>query len=243
MNKVAGITLAVAFMCGGSAAALAAPQKSLVRGTIESASGHTLVMKTYGGKTENLQFNGKTAFVSVVPGHLKQVTSGEFVGIAATGGKNKLKAMEVVIFPDSMRGAGEGHYAWSVPGMVAAADRHQGASMPAGAPPVQGTMTNGTVTSVTSANGAPPVQGTMTNGTVVNSAGVSGEQKLTVSYSGGKHVNITVPVGAPVVHLVPASRSVLISGAKAFVVATKSGDGKLTAGLVAVGKDGLMPPM
>ncbi|MGH7057891.1 MAG: hypothetical protein ACREFZ_08410, partial [Acetobacteraceae bacterium] len=103
-------------------------------------------MKTYSGKTADLELSGKTKFISVLPAHLTDVKSGDFVGIGATGPESKITAMEIVIFPNAMRGTGEGHYAWSVPAAVAAADRHQSASPPAGAPPVQGTMTNATVT-------------------------------------------------------------------------------------------------
>ncbi|HEU0196309.1 MAG TPA: hypothetical protein VFQ88_03710 [Nevskiaceae bacterium] len=244
MYKSLGIACAVVVLCGASVTAVAAPlPPTRVRGTISSVTSHAVVLKTYAGHHRSFAVNGKTTFVSVVPGHLDQVKSGEFVGIAATGAKSSLKGLEVVIFPKSMRGAGEGHYPWSMPARVAAADQHQNSGMPAGAPPVQGTMTNGTVTNAAAGTVGPPVQGTMTNGTVKADAQVAGGRKLAITYNDGQHVNITVPADAPVVHLVPASRSIAIVGAKTFVVAVKAGDGKFNAALVAVGKEGLMPPM
>jgi hypothetical protein len=165
-----------------------------------------------------------------------------------------------------MRGTGEGHYPWSMPATVARADTQGNMqSSTAGAPPVrgtmtngtvadkaqsgsappvQGTMTNGTVASTTQPDSAPPVQGTMTNGTVASDVSATGGKKLTISYNNGEKVQVTVPPGAPVVRFVPAEKSVMTTGAKTFVTAsTSGGGGEPTAKVVAVGKDGLMPPM
>ncbi|MGH7106712.1 MAG: hypothetical protein ACREF0_19060 [Acetobacteraceae bacterium] len=255
MSRVLSAALAGALVLGCSVAALATPQKTRVRGTIESISGDQLVIKTYTDKTADLALGQNTKFISVLPASLSDIRSGDFVGIGATGPESKIVAMEVVIFPNSMRGSGEGHYPWSVPAAVADADMHKGESGAAGAPAVQGTMTNGTVASTTGAaaapaSGAPAVQGTMTNGTVASTAGAgntanskSGGQELTVTYGHGGKVQILVPANTPIVRLQPAERSILEPGAKAFAVATAAQSGPSTASFVAVGKNGLMPPM
>jgi hypothetical protein len=243
MNKGLGVAVAGLITVGLSAAAVAAVQPTRVRGEISSIKGNSLDMKTYDGNTVALMLRSHTKFASVVPASLSAIKSSDFVGIGATGPESGLVALEVVIFPNSMRGTGEGHYPWSVPAAVARADTHQ-AEAPTGAPPVQGSMTNGTVTSVAPTTSAPPVQGTMTNGTVTGAAHQAVGEKLTISYSNGKKVNILIPANAPVVRFVPAQRSVLVPGAKAFAVATNpTGSSKLTANFVAVGKNGLMPPM
>lgn len=241
MGRLLGAILAGLMMVGYGSAATAA-QHTRIRGEISSAHGNALVIKTYSGKTMDLRLDRHTRYVLVVPASLSNITSNEFVGIGATGPEAHLLALEVVIFPNSMRGTGEGHYAWSVPATVADADRHHNAAGSATAPPVQGTMTNGTVASVGAAQSAPPVQGTMTNGTVAHAAGTAGGKELTITYNNGKKVQILVPADAPVVRLQPAHRSVLKQGAKAFAVATGP-TGKLTANVVAVGKNGMMPPM
>jgi hypothetical protein len=270
MNKGLGIALAGISILGMSGVAIAKPQTTHVRGTIEDVSGDTLAVKSYGGTTTDLKLNSDTKYLSVVPSSLSQVKKGHFIGTAATGPKDKLVAQEVVIFPDSMRGAGEGHYPWSMPATVARADTQgntqssaPGASPVHGtmtngtvanaaqpgngspnAPPVQGTMTNGTVANTTQPGSAPPVKGTMTNGTVTRDAGATGGEELTISYNNGEKVQVSVPPGAPVVRFVPAQRSVMTTGAKTFVTAsTSSGGNEPTAKVVAVGKDGLMPPM
>ncbi len=121
-------------------------------------------------------------------------------------------------------------------------DRHVASGSSAGAPPVKGTMTNGTVAGTGTSQDAPPVHGTMTNGTVAGNSSAGGGKELTVSYNGGKKVQILVPSDAPVVRLQPAHRSVLKQGAKAFAVASGPSS-KLQANVVAVGKNGMMPPM
>jgi hypothetical protein len=155
--------------------------------------------------------------------------------------ENHLVALEVVIFPNSMRGTGEGHYPWSVPATVAAADRHQAVS--SNGQPVQATMTNGTVVSTSSSAAAPPVQGAMTNGTVTASASSTGGEELTISYGKAGKVQILVPSDVPVVRLEPAQQSVVKPGAKAFVVATTSPGAHPSANFVAIGQNGMMPPM
>jgi hypothetical protein len=242
MKKVSAAALASVTMLGLAAPVIAAAQPVRVRGEVQSLSGNTLNVNSYNGKATKLTLNSQTKYQSVVPAHLSDINQGDFVGVGATGPESDLKALEVVIFPASMRGTGEGHYAWSVPSAVANADRHA-AGTPQGAPPVHGTMTNGTVVGSGSSAAAPPVQGSMTNGTVATSSSNSSGQRLAVTYNNGKQVEITVPSGTPVVRLAPAQRSELQPGAKIFALASDGNGSSLTARSIAVGKNGLMPPM
>jgi len=241
MRSLSATALTGAAIVGVVATAVAAGQPVRFRGEVHSLSGNTLNASSYDGKPAKLMLDSQTRYESVVPAQLSDIKQGDFVGVGATGSENDLNALEVVIFPASMRGTGEGHYAWSVPAAVADADRHATSAAP-GAPPVQGTMTNGTVVGDGSSAAAPPVQGTMTNGTVATSSNGAGGLKLTLSYNNGKQAEITVPSGAPVVRLAPGQRSELKPGAKIVAVASEGSGGTLTAKSVAVGKNGLMPP-
>lgn len=242
-GKFLSAALAGLLVLGGGAAA-AATHPVRVRGEIARVHGNALHITTYSKHHVDLRLTDKTHYTLVVPAHLSDIKSGEFVGIGATGPKAHLKALEVVIFPRSMRGTGEGHYPWSLSATVANADLHHAATgSSAGAPPVKGTMTNGTVAGISAPSGAPPVRGSMTNGTVASSNGTPGGRQLTVTYDHGEKVRILVPSNAPVVQLQVASRSVLKRGAKTFAVATGPSSSKLRAIVVAVGKNGLMPPM
>ncbi len=102
-------------------------------------------------------------------------------------------------------------------------------------------MTNGTVKAETS--GGPKVKSAMTNGTVkAEKSATGGERTLTVTYDKDGSKQIVVPASAPIVAFEPADNAVLKPGAKVFAVVDKNG-GKMDGKLVAVGKDGLTPPM
>ncbi|GJD49401.1 hypothetical protein OPKNFCMD_2131 [Methylobacterium crusticola] len=227
-TRVAAGPLALAALALSAALALpagsarAAPQVERVRGTIDSVGPDTVTVRTVDGKTETVRFAPTTRFAHVIRASLDAVKEGSFIGTAAKPGTPPT-ALEVVIFPEALRGAGEGHYAWDMlPDTVS------------GGGAVETSMTNGTVQ-------APRVETSMTNGTVAASAAANGERTLTVAYK-GQSIVIAVPAKAPVVTLEPADAAILVPGAKVFAVAARDGD-RLDARSVSVGKDGLTPPM
>jgi hypothetical protein len=83
----------------------------------------------------------------------------------------------------------------------------------------------------------------MTNATVVDvvSAG-QGARRMTLKYKDGEK-SIVVPEDVPIVTFEPGEKSMLVPGAHVLLTATKQPDGSLTAARVAVGKNGLVPPM
>lgn len=208
-----------------SAAAEAAPQLERVRGTIESTTDTSVTLKTDNGTTQELALAPDSKFVAVVKSSLDQVTDGKFIG-TATKGDHPPVALEVVIFPESMKGTGEGHYDWDK-----IADTTGGGL-------VKSSMTNGTIKSTMK----PLTKSSMTNGTIKSGTSAGGKKMIDVTYDNGQSLNIEVPPSAPIVEFEPADKSILKPGAKLFSVAAVDG-GKLTGKLVAVGKDGLTPPM
>jgi hypothetical protein len=81
------------------------------RATIQTiaADGTALSVRTRAGEDQTIHLSPKTRFVLVVPATLADVKSGSFIGVAALPGEgNELKAIEVHIFPEAMRGTGEG---------------------------------------------------------------------------------------------------------------------------------------
>jgi hypothetical protein len=84
-------------------------------------------------------------------------------------------------------------------------------------------------TSMTNANVDAVVQGNAGN-------------ELTLSYKGGS-VKVKVPPTVPVVTFGPADRNDLKPGTPLFIVARKADDGTMSALFVAIGKDGVAPPM
>ena len=203
-----------------------------VRGTVQSVTDGSMTVQTWDGRTVAVPVAATTRFVWVVASSLSTLKDGDFVGTATTGPKTALRSLELVIFPESMRGTGEGHYEWDVPGVVAS--RGGGGSV------VSSAMTNGTVENQSAmTNGTVQAQSAMTNGTVDGSEASSGGRMLTISYEGGT-ANVTIPEGTPIVRFEPTERPSLAVGQKVYAVIPK---GTSSAGFLAMGKDGVTPPM
>jgi hypothetical protein len=82
----------------------------------------------------------------------------------------------------------------------------------------------------------------MTNATVASAVdGVDG-RTVTLSYKGGE-TRITIPADAPIVTFAEATKADLAPGAPVFVPAQRLADGTTNANWVAVGKNGVTPPM
>ncbi len=85
------------------------------RGVITAINGDTVMVKTRFGGPVMLKISPATGYVGATKATLAEVKPGRFIGTAATPGPNgTLKASEITIFPEAMRGAGEGHYGWDL---------------------------------------------------------------------------------------------------------------------------------
>lgn len=86
-----------------------------VRGSIVSYSGSTLEVKTREGETLAVSLADGWQVSSVAKAEVTDIKPGDFVGIAslpkAEGGDG---ALEVLIFPPALKGAGEGSYGWDL---------------------------------------------------------------------------------------------------------------------------------
>jgi len=87
-----------------------------VRGTVERIDGPVYVVKTRDGSEAKLvTVADHPLFVAIVPATMKDIKAGMYVGSAGTMQEDGTqKAIEVHIFPESMRGTGEGHYDWDL---------------------------------------------------------------------------------------------------------------------------------
>ncbi len=104
------IAAALVFALSAPACAQATPSTA-VRGVIErvAADRESLDVKTREGNERTLQLPRDAKIARVVAASLADVKPGAYVGVAAVPGDDgSLKALEVHIFPESMRGAGEG---------------------------------------------------------------------------------------------------------------------------------------
>jgi hypothetical protein len=105
------IVLAAGFALAVSPALAQNPPVASARATIETVApdGAALSVRTRAGEERKVHLGPKTRFVLVVPATLADVKPSSFIGVAAMPGENgEQKAMEVHIFPEAMRGTGEG---------------------------------------------------------------------------------------------------------------------------------------
>jgi hypothetical protein len=86
-----------------------------IRGTIERIEGPVYVVKNRDGTELKLTVTDNPLFVVIVPAKMADIKQGMFVGSAGMMQPDGTqKAIEVHIFPESMRGTGEGHYDWDL---------------------------------------------------------------------------------------------------------------------------------
>ncbi len=87
-----------------------APPSVAVRGVIERVAPDraSLDVKTRDGAEKTLRLSADATVARVVAAGLADIKPGAYVGVAAAPGEGGLKALEVHIFPESMRGVGEG---------------------------------------------------------------------------------------------------------------------------------------
>jgi hypothetical protein len=116
MSKTIQRTLTVAGLAFIFAASAASAQETVrIRGEIESVNGPVYLVKNRDGAELKLTVTDKPLYVAIVKATMADIKPGMFVGATGqTQPDGSQKAIEVHIFPESMRGTGEGHYDWDL---------------------------------------------------------------------------------------------------------------------------------
>jgi hypothetical protein len=111
----ASAALALLFVADIAAAQAPATPPVRVRATIDSADGSTLNVTSRDGAKMVVKLADNGMVVGVVKASLSDVKQGGFVGITAMPQPDGTqKAVEIHIFPEAMRGTGEGHRPWDL---------------------------------------------------------------------------------------------------------------------------------
>ena len=179
-----------------------------VRGTVASVTDSVLTVSTASGDVR-VSIAAPLDLYASAPAALSQVKESSFVGVTSVAQSDgSQRATEIHIFPEKLRGTGEGSYPMTQQGASAGGSHN--------------TMTNGTVSSSRMTNGTATAP-RMTNGTIDKQSGGT----LTVQYKGGTQT-IAIP---PDVHVteIAVSQAKLAPGAKVVVLAKKQADGTLKA--------------
>jgi hypothetical protein len=116
MSKLIQRTLTAAGLAFVFAASAASAQETVrIRGVIESVDGPVYVVKNRDGAELKLTVTDPPLYVAIVKATMADIKPGMFVGATGqTQPDGSQKAIEVHIFPESMRGTGEGHYDWDL---------------------------------------------------------------------------------------------------------------------------------
>jgi hypothetical protein len=181
-----------------------------VRGTLTSVSDTALTISTATGDVQ-VRIAPPLNVYARTPSDLAHVTPTAFVGVTSvTAPDGSQRATEIHVFPNELRGTGEGSRLMT----------------PAAGGASASTMTNGTVSGSRMTNGSVTAS-RMTNGTV---DAKGGDASITVKYQGVSRT-IAIPAGVTVTAITPTQQK-LARGASVVVLATKRPDGRLSASTV-----------
>jgi len=203
MKELAAMSCYVFLALCATAVAQAPLPTQRIRGDVTALDGLGLQVKSRSGEALAIKLAENYTVTAVVKIDMSAIKPGVFVGTASMPQSDGTQsAIEVLVFPEAMRGSNEGHYPWDLkPGSM---------------------MTNATVADA-----------------VVEA---TGGRRMLLKYKDGEKW-VVVPPDAPIVTFEPGDRAMVVPGAHVLITATKQPDGTLTAARVAVGKNGLVPPM
>jgi len=176
-------------------------------GMVQRLDGRTLVLKMDTGESVSIVLPEGLRMLRNEKTSMDDIRAGEYIASAAVqGADGRLHAQELRIFPEALRGSGEGHR-----------------PMSSGA-----TMTNATVSAVT----ASPSR-TMTNATVASVGTQKGSRVLSVTYPDGAK-DIEVSSAVPIVRIHVADLAQLKPGTAVTATVAQSGSGLVASRLTII---------
>jgi hypothetical protein len=176
-----------------------------VRGSVVSVSTNQAVVKSDTGNV-TIALAQPFHVYTRASSDLAHVKENSFIGVTTVKQPDgSEKATEIHVFPEELRGVGEGSRMMT-PNAASKGSR----------------MTNGNVSASRMTNGT-ATQSRMSNGNVSSTNGTS----LVVQYAGGSQ-NVTVPPNTPGTELKVTTKN-LAAGDQVAILATRAADGSLTA--------------
>jgi len=89
------------------------PQR--IRGVVERLDGTAMTVKARNGQTIAVKLTDDYTVMGVARAGIADIGNGKYIGTTTVGERDgALVALEVHIFPEAMRGAGEGHRDWDL---------------------------------------------------------------------------------------------------------------------------------
>jgi hypothetical protein len=109
------VTPTLATLLATSASFAEQPPPVRVRGTVEGADGSIYSVKTREGSTVKVKLTDKAAVRGIVKASLADIKDNSFIGVTGMPqADGSQKAVEIHIFPEPMRGTGEGFRPWDL---------------------------------------------------------------------------------------------------------------------------------
>jgi hypothetical protein len=199
----------------GAATASPTSNDTIVRGTLKDVSDSIVTLTTPTGDIR-VALMAPVKVYTRAPADLARVSDHVFIGVTSVPQPDgSQRATEIHVFPDELRGLGEGSRPMAAP---------SGGS--------GGTMTNGSASMTNGSASMTNGSATMTNGAASVKNGTAGGagRTMTVAYNGGSQT-IVVPADVPVTEIVATSAK-LAPGTSVVIPATKRSDGTLTTSRV-----------
>jgi hypothetical protein len=86
-----------------------------LRGVVERVDADSITFKERRGETLKIAMPPNLNITEVYPIKMTDIQENSFIGTATlTNSSGRLEALEVLVFPEAMRGTGEGHYSWDL---------------------------------------------------------------------------------------------------------------------------------
>src|SRR5437868_6551429 len=109
IRSIAAIVVAVV------STAVLAQAPTRIRGIVEQVYGNTLTIKARGGEIMKVKVPDNVVVIGITKASIADIGNGKFIGTTTVGQRDgALVAEEVHIFPENMRGTGEGHRDWDL---------------------------------------------------------------------------------------------------------------------------------
>jgi len=108
-------SIAALVIAATSAAVLAQTPPTRIRCTLEQVDGNLLTIKARSGEVMKVKVPDDVLIIGLTKASMADIGNGKFIGTTTVGQKDgALVAEEVHIFPENMRGTGEGHRDWDL---------------------------------------------------------------------------------------------------------------------------------
>jgi hypothetical protein len=202
----------------GAATASPTSNDTIVRGTLKDVSDSIVTLTTPTGDIR-VALMAPVKVYTRAPADLARVSDHVFIGVTSVPQPDgSQRATEIHVFPEELRGLGEGSRPMAAPSAGSAGSNSR--------------MTNGSATMTNGSASMTNGSATMTNGAASVKNGTAGGagRTMTVAYNGGSQT-IVVPADVPVTEIVATSAK-LAPGTSVVIPATKRSDGTLTTSRV-----------